>query len=132
MDYRFDGSAGTTVAGKTKLLQFAVSVIQECLAEVKQISTESIAMLLCVAEKERPGRLQDLDDEFLGEIQQALGLKFHKESKVFSMGRVSGVYAINPARQLLTYSDIKYCLIVGVDSLLVGPTLLHLKKMIFY
>ena len=95
--------------GKTKLLQFAVSVIQECLAEVKQISTESIAMLLCVAEKERPGRLQDLDDEFLGEIQQALGLKFHKESKVFSMGRVSGVYAINLARQLLTYSDIKYC-----------------------
>ncbi len=40
------------------------------------------------------------------------------------MGRVSGIYALSIASKLLqAYSDISYCLLVGVDSLLIGSTL---------
>lgn len=114
--------------GRVKLLNFAVSSIRECLTTFEYIPANQIALLLCVAEIDRPGRLQAIDEDLLDEIQSALGLRFHKESRIINMGRVGGVYAINIASQLLTYSDIGYCIIAGVDSLLVAPTLAALEE----
>jgi len=114
--------------GKTKLLHFAISAIRECLNSVEKIPFHRTVLLLCTAEKDRPGRLAEIDEELLEEIQQVLEMRFHKESRVVNMGRVGGVYAIALASQLLSYSDISYCLIVGVDTLLVAPTLAVMEE----
>lgn len=114
--------------GRLKLLNFAVASIRECLAPFEQIPENQTALLLCTAENDRPGRLTGIDEELLDEIQSALGLRFHRESRVIRMGRVSGIHAINLASQLLSYSDINYCIIAGVDTLLVAPTLAVLEE----
>ena len=114
--------------GKSKLLQFAVSVIRECLSSAENIPVHRTVLLLCTAEIDRPGRLQDIDEGLLEEIEQTLEIRFHKESKVINMGRVAGVYAIALASKLLSYSDISYCLIVGVDTILVAPTLAAMEE----
>src|SRR5256886_13609454 len=48
--------------GLPKLVHMAVPAIRECLAGVKDLKPSEIPLLLCVAEKERPGRLEGLDD----------------------------------------------------------------------
>jgi 3-oxoacyl-[acyl-carrier-protein] synthase-1 len=101
----------------------AVPAIQECLAHAGSINAEQIPLLLCVAEKERPGRLEGLDDQLFHDIQAALGWRFHRLSAVIARGRVGGAVALQRARQLLDDDKIPYCLIAGVDSFLVSDTL---------
>ncbi|HRB82489.1 MAG TPA: hypothetical protein PK614_09555, partial [Nitrospira sp.] len=54
--------------GRAKLLRLIVPAIQECLGSVKNISVNEIPLLLCLAEKTRPGRLDGLDQTLLAEI----------------------------------------------------------------
>ena len=51
--------------GLAKMVHLAIPPISECLAAIKNTRTEDIPLLLCVAEKNRPGRLEGLDDELL-------------------------------------------------------------------
>src|SRR5207244_12768242 len=55
--------------GLPKLVHMVVPAIQECLAHARNATPEQIPLLLCVAEKERPGRLEGLDDQLLQAIQ---------------------------------------------------------------
>ncbi len=109
--------------GRKKLLHLVVPAIQECLSEFKKIPPEHIPIFLCVAEKERPGRLAGLDAEFFEEVQTELGLRFHPESTLIAGGHVGGVLAVKKARDLIYNQRAPMCLIAGVDSFLVGPTL---------
>ncbi|NUO79945.1 hypothetical protein HUU05_07700 [candidate division KSB1 bacterium] len=109
--------------GRKKLLHLVVPAMQECLSDFKNIPAEHIPLLLCVAEKERPGRLSDLDNVFFEEVQTELGLRFHPESMLLAGGHVSGVLAVKRARDLIYNQRVPMCLIAGVDSFLVGPTL---------
>jgi 3-oxoacyl-[acyl-carrier-protein] synthase-1 len=109
--------------GVPKLVQMAVRAIKECLSHAELISTEQIPLLLCVAEKERPGRLGGLDDRLFHEIQAVLGSSFHRLSAVIARGRVGGATALQRARQLLSEERIPFCLIAGVDSYLISETL---------
>ena len=109
--------------GRKKLLHLIGPAIQECLLDFKNIPTEHIPLLLCVAEKQRPGRLSGLDNEFFEEVQQGLGLQFHRESALIAGGHTGGVLAVKKARDLIYNQRVPLCLIAGVDSFLVGPTL---------
>src|SRR5947209_10402408 len=44
--------------GLAKLVNLVVPAIQECLVHAGSLTPEMIPLLLCVAEKERPGRLE--------------------------------------------------------------------------
>src|SRR5215471_4797466 len=59
--------------GLPKLVHMAVPAIQECLANAGSVRPEMIPLLLCVAEKERPGRLAGLDDQLFHDIEDRLG-----------------------------------------------------------
>jgi 3-oxoacyl-[acyl-carrier-protein] synthase-1 len=109
--------------GRTKLIHLVVPAIRECLAVVEGIPTDKIPLFLCVAEKERPGRLDGLDDLLLGEVQKELNFRFHENSAVISQGRVGGVHAIRQATTLLYQERLSYCIVAGVDTFLTAGTL---------
>jgi len=110
--------------GRPKLAHLAAPAIQECLSLLAgAVQTDDIPLLLCIAEKERPGRLNGLDEGLLPEIQKLLGRRFHPRSIVLARGRVGGAVAVDLARTLIYKEKMPLCLVAGVDSFLVAATL---------
>lgn len=108
--------------GREKLIRMIVPAIQECLAPLEGVRTGDIPLLLCLSEKDRPGRFAGLDMTFLNDVQTRMKQQFHKQSALISNGRQAGVQALYLAREYLT-SGCPYCIIAGVDTFLVGPSL---------
>lgn len=109
--------------GRTKLVKMVAPAIKECLASLDGTAPAKVPLFLCVAELDRPGRLDGLDQTILMEVQVELGMQFHPESKVIAEGKVGGATALALARQCLQGRRSDYCLIAGVDSYLVSGTL---------
>lgn len=113
--------------GLTKLVRMAALAIEEALAEVPKRDWPAIPLLLCVAERDRPGRLEGLDDRLFSELQTTLETRFHAQSAIVPQGRVGVAKALARARSLLTSSEprVPQVLVAAVDSLLSWPTLSH-------
>lgn len=109
--------------GRTKLVKMATAAIRECLMSVQDLPPSKVPLLLCAAELERPGLLDDLDETLLMEIQVELGVQFHPESRVIAQGKIGGAVAMGIARQLIQERRADYCLIAGVDSFLIAGTI---------
>jgi 3-oxoacyl-[acyl-carrier-protein] synthase I len=109
--------------GLSKLVHMAVPAIRELLAQTNGVRPGSIPLLLCVAEEERPGRLQGLNDELFHLIGNELGMRFHPASGTIPRGHTAGALAMIEARRLIYEEGVRYCIIAGVDSLLVAATL---------
>jgi len=110
--------------GREKLIQMALGSIRECLAAAGEIPSHAIPLLLCLSEPERPGRFIYDDENLIAEIQDRLGLRFHEDSQVFSLGRVGGVKALEGADRLLAARH-PLVILAGVDSFLNTATLTH-------
>lgn len=108
--------------GRKKLVKMAVRAINDCLKKTN-ITVTNLPLFLCVAEKHRPGRFDGIDHMLFDEIATEMGTSFHEKSQIFAYGRVAGGAAMNQARKLLYQDHLPYCLIVGVDSLLVAQSL---------
>lgn len=113
--------------GVEKLVHLAVPAIRECLAGINE-RPDRIVLLLCVAEKERAGRLPGLDECILKRIESELGVKFSSQSTVIPQGRIAGVVALDMARTIVGRDNIKFCVIAGVDTFLVASTLSTLEE----
>ena len=113
--------------GREKLLRMATSVIAECLPALQGLPPSKVPILLCVAEEDRPGRIDGLDQTLLAEVTKRLGIALHPASGVIANGRVGGVEAIHRAGELIDRGS-SHCLIVGVDSFLVGSTLASFEE----
>lgn len=113
---------------RERLLRMLVSAISECLAGVHR--AVSPPLLLCVAEPERPGRADGLDDRLWEEAEAALGLRFdRRHSATLPLGRVGGLVALQRARALLAADpQLDGVLIAGVDSLVTRRTLAALER----
>jgi 3-oxoacyl-[acyl-carrier-protein] synthase-1 len=109
--------------GLAKLVHMVVPAIRECLTQAADVRPERIPLLLCIAEGERPGRLDGLDDELFNDVQAALGVQFHPHSAVIARGRVAAALGLARAGKLIHDEKVPCCLIAGVDSFLVAPTL---------
>jgi 3-oxoacyl-[acyl-carrier-protein] synthase-1 len=112
--------------GQTKLVKMLAGPVRECLELVPDITPEQIPLLVCIAERDRPGRLDGLDNALFFELQRELGLAFDADSEIFAEGRVGGAIALRRARQLLYRSQgpHRHVIVSGVDTFLVGPTLM--------
>src|SRR5882762_1435816 len=78
-----------TLRGLAKLAHMAAMAAEECLADVPRDTWERIPILLCVAELNRPGRLDGLDDQLVIEVCARLGVaRFSADSGVVAQGRV--------------------------------------------
>jgi 3-oxoacyl-[acyl-carrier-protein] synthase-1 len=114
--------------GLAKLARMATMAAEEALVDVPKREWGGIPMLLCVAERERPGRLEGLDDQLFEEVQQALGMRFATESIIVPHGRVAVAVALSRARVLVQQHGVSHVLIVAADSLLNWPTLSHYER----
>jgi len=102
----------------------AAMMIEECLLEVPREHWARIPLLLCVAERTRPGRLDGLEDQLLADVRELLGgAEFAVTSEAVPHGRVSVAVALLQARKLIYEAGSEAVLIVATDSLLVGATL---------
>jgi 3-oxoacyl-[acyl-carrier-protein] synthase I len=111
--------------GLSKLARMAAMAVEEALAGVKLEARALIPLLLCVAEKDRPGRLDGLDDDLFDELREACGTMFGNPSSVIAHGRVGAAVALAQARLLLYRDGIEQVLIASADSLVTGATLSH-------
>lgn len=109
--------------GRVKLARMAALAIDECLGAAAMPEGRALPMLLCVAEKERPGRLAGLDEQLFGEIEHELGIGFGPGSAVIAQGHVGVAVALAQARTLVHEQHAAQVLIAAVDSLLAGQTL---------
>jgi 3-oxoacyl-[acyl-carrier-protein] synthase-1 len=108
--------------GREKIVRMALAAIGECLSGLQDMAPGAVPILLCVAENDRPGRFQGLDQTLLDDVSRQLGVPLHPASAIFSNGRVAGVQAIVRARELID-SGIPCCVLAGVDTFLVAATL---------
>jgi 3-oxoacyl-[acyl-carrier-protein] synthase-1 len=113
--------------GLAKLSKMAAMAIGEALADVPRDEWVQIPLLLCVAEPERPGRLDGLDDRLFHDIQAELGATFAPASAIVAHGRVGVAVALAQARKLLAGGCARV-LVAATDSLLTWPALSHYER----
>ena len=113
--------------GLAKLAKMAAMVIEEALADMPRDDWVHIPLLLCVAEPDRPGRLDGLDHRLIADILDELGVKFAPQSAIVAHGRVGVAVALAQARTLLAGGCTRV-LIAATDSLLTWPTLSHYER----
>jgi 3-oxoacyl-[acyl-carrier-protein] synthase I len=109
--------------GLQRLVHMVVPAIRECLSQCGSVGAASIPLFLCVAERERPGRIQGLENDLSRAVVAELGANFHSDSAIVPFGRIAGAVALGRARELLYHGQVPLCLIAGVDSFLIGATL---------
>jgi len=114
--------------GLTKLAKMAALVIDEALEGVPKTEWPQLPLILCVAEKERPGRMAGLEDELFLNIQDELGVRFAPQSAIVTQGRVGVAVALLQGRTLIERAKLRRVLIVATDSLLSWPTLSHYEQ----
>lgn len=111
--------------GLDKLAQMASLAIDEALAGVPREEWPRIPLLLCVAEPDRPGRTDGLDDRLYAGIEAALGTRFAPTSAIVAHGRVGAAVALAQARTQLAKAGVSQVVVAAVDSLLSDATLTH-------
>lgn len=114
--------------GKAKLVKMAGAAIRECLSGNPQVVAPSTPLLLCLSEKERPGRVFDDDNLFFLDLQEELQLRFHPKSRTIAQGHVAVAVALRHARELIQKEDVPHVLIAATDSLLVSQTLGYFEE----
>jgi 3-oxoacyl-[acyl-carrier-protein] synthase-1 len=114
--------------GLTKLAKMAALAIDEAMQQLPQPQWRSVPLLLCLAEAERQGRLDGLDDRLFLQIQEELGATFASDSAIITQGRVGVAVALLQARKLITEGGHARVLIAATDSLLSWPTLSHYER----
>lgn len=113
---------------RAKLAKMAAMAVAECLAGIPRDDWVKLPLLLCIAERERPGRIEGLDEELMLEIQRELDARFAGESAIVPQGRVGVAVALAQARKLIHEAHHPLALIVASDSLLAWPTLSVLER----
>lgn len=124
--HAIDGLSSTH--GFDKLERMASRALRESLQLLEANSWPQVPLLLCVAEKNRPGRSGELDDELFLAIEKDLGCELSRLSTIIAEGRVGVVPAIQRASQLLHSREVRYVAILAVDSLLTGPSIRRLVE----
>jgi 3-oxoacyl-[acyl-carrier-protein] synthase-1 len=114
--------------GRTKLVNMAALAVEDCLADLPRTDWQQVPLLLCCAERDRPGRLEGLEETLLIDIERTLGIHFSDLSGVVPQGRVSTITALTHARRLLMDGRAPLVLIAATDSLITWPTLVVYEK----
>ncbi|HUF55221.1 MAG TPA: 3-oxoacyl-ACP synthase [Thermohalobaculum sp.] len=109
--------------GTEKLARLLEGPLRECLDLVPTVHPRDIPLILCVAEEERPGRLDGLDDRLLARTCELLGAAFHADSRLVRYGQVGGAVALLQASRLIAERGHGHVIVAGVDSYLVAATL---------
>ena len=114
--------------GLARLTRMAVMAIEDCLASVSPVDWSQLPVLLCVAEHDRPGRVDGIDDRLMNDIANEIGVTFAPESVLICHGRTGVAAALMHARNLIHQKNAERVLIVATDSLVTRRTLAHYEQ----
>ncbi len=107
--------------GAERMVQMLAGPIEECIAAADG-DGGAIPILVCLPEKARSGRFEQLEDRIWAGVDKVLGQRHHKSSRSYAYGQVGGVVALSDARELIA-SGTKEVIVAGVDTFLVAETL---------
>jgi 3-oxoacyl-[acyl-carrier-protein] synthase-1 len=110
--------------GEKRLAHMAAAAICEAFDSVPE-ARGSAALILCLAEEDRPGRLAPDGARLAARIAEITGVTSPHRTRIVAHGRPSGHVALDQARRLLDDRAVAYVVICGVDSYLAGQTINH-------
>lgn len=114
--------------GRARLTKMLTPAIAECL-KGSAIVPRTLPMLMCVAERNRPGRIDGLDEQLFDDVQIELGAEFDaRRSAILPMGRFGALAALQRARQLLSDPAVDSVIVAAVDSLITLPVLAAMDR----
>ncbi len=104
--------------GEKRLAHLAAGAIVEALQGVPKAVVGDTALILCLAEETRQGRLAPDGQSLLKRIGEIVEVSTHRRSRIIAHGRPSGIVALEQARKMLAAGEAEYVMIAGVDSYL--------------
>jgi 3-oxoacyl-[acyl-carrier-protein] synthase I len=110
--------------GEKRLAHMAAAAIVEAFEPVPDARGRT-ALILCLAEEDRPGRLAPDHSRLLTRIAEIAEIESPHRSRVVAHGRPSGHVAVDRARRMLATGEAPYVMIAGVDSYLTTLTIAH-------
>lgn len=116
------------LVGRARLAKMAQLAIAECISGHSSPDWGRVPLLLCVAERQRPGRVEALNDCLMSDVQQLLGIEFAPTSSTIAHGRVGVCVALTRAREMILAGACRQVLVVATDSLLERVTLEALES----
>ena len=133
-DTRFMDSAGEWIVasevplqepwrGPEKQARMLASVLEETFDTDPGLSPAETPVIFCFSERERPGRLDNLNERVLESTQRLLDFQLHSSSMTISQGRVGGAVGLREARKMLYEQRIPAVIVAAVDSYLSAQTL---------
>jgi len=114
--------------GPEKLGRMLASVINESFETDPGLTPEETPIIFCFAERERPGRLDDLNQRVIDACNRNIEFTVDSRSITVSQGRVAGVVALREARRLLYAEGAPAVVIAAVDTYLYADTLRELES----
>ncbi len=128
---RFVGSAGDWLIGAAvplprnwigtkRMAHLVAGAIVEVLHQVPEFENDA-ALILCLAEENRPGRPVRDSQAFAKMLGEIVELPHRIKTRIVAHGRPAGFVALDRAQKLLTSGEARHVLIAGVDSYLTGP-----------
>jgi 3-oxoacyl-[acyl-carrier-protein] synthase-1 len=110
--------------GRAKLVKMLGRAIAECSTPLSVRERTAIPLLLCLAETDRPGRFEGLDEQIYLELECEVSMEFNAErSAIIPKGRAGIGTALLMANELLADRATPYVVIAAADSLLTAATL---------
>ena len=118
-----------TSQGESRLVMLAAAALQECLDSDQTIDTTLTPLILCLPERERPGRPINNDDDFFAAVEHKLGRQFSHQSRILTHGHIAAAVALRNARHILDNDpSIQHVLIASADSLITKESLAYLEE----
>ena len=115
---------GDMGSGIEKLAYMAGLALRQVLALYPNLDASNTPLILCSAEKQRIGRITDLDDALFTAIGDQFGHYFHADSVIIRAGQPATTAALKHARELLYDKHHQAVLIVAADTLLNRNTIM--------
>lgn len=109
--------------GVEKLGRMLASVLQETLASIPSLVLDETPIIVCMSERERPGRPEGLNESVMKSMLSLVDFEPHPASKTISQGRVGAAVALREGRKMLYEQGVPAVVIAGVDSYLSSSTL---------
>src|SRR6185312_4577891 len=110
--------------GEKRLAHMAAAAILEAIDDHPD-ARGTAALILCLAEEDRPGRLAPDASRLAARIAEITGLASPRRTRIVAHGRPSGHVALDQARRMLADGTCPYVMICGVDSYLTALTVAH-------
>lgn len=110
--------------GEKRMAHLAAGAICEVFENVPEARGQT-ALILCLAEEDRPGKPVRDTSSFLRRLAEIVEIEPHARSRIVAHGRPSGHVALGKARQILAAGVAPYVMVAGVDSYLTAPSVEH-------